>query len=142
MRIPRQPSQRGSWSSPTTVLLILFQVLLFLLVTSYLAQRELHLPLALPVATSAVRAPADAAPRLTIQVREQGQWWLAGHSILRDDLPVTLRRKVAAAGTELEVRIRSDRRVQYRHITPILHACAVAGIRHVTFAVQPPEEPR
>ena len=38
-------------------------------------------------------------------------------------------------GESLEVRIRSDRRVPYRVIEPILVACAKAGAWNVTFAV-------
>jgi hypothetical protein len=38
-------------------------------------------------------------------------------------------------GGDLEVRVRADRSVPYRMVTPILLACAEAGIWNVTFAV-------
>ena len=38
-------------------------------------------------------------------------------------------------GDDLEVRIRSDRSVEYRSIEPIMLACARAGIWNVSFAV-------
>jgi hypothetical protein len=43
-------------------------------------------------------------------------------------------------GDDLEVRIRSDRSVEYSRIEPILLACVRAGIWNVSFAVLRREE--
>ena len=45
----------------------------------------------------------------------------------------------AHADRALEVRIRADRQVPYRHVEPILLACARCGVWKVTFAVIRPE---
>nr|HPM83159.1 biopolymer transporter ExbD [Candidatus Anammoximicrobium sp.] len=81
-------------------------------------------------------------PRVTINVRADGQLSLAGKPLAAAELLPRLQARLAETDTDLEVRIRSDRTVAYRHVEPILLACARAGIWNVAFAVYRPEDAR
>jgi biopolymer transport protein ExbD len=95
--------------------------------------------LPLPVAEGGTESPPDETrPRVTLNVLANGQWWLVGRPIAVAELPGRLRELVADHGPELELRVRADREVPYRHIEPLLAACARAGLANVTFAVYGP----
>jgi biopolymer transport protein ExbD len=69
----------------------------------------------------------EAPPERRIQV--------GGHVMNLDQLARLIRYESQATSDELEFRIRSDRRVPYREIEPILLACQQAGVWNVSFAV-------
>jgi biopolymer transport protein ExbD len=98
--------------------------------------------LPLPVADSVGEPIPLENPRLTINVLKDGALMLAGRRLDREDLPGRLRERLAEEGEQLEVRVRSDRRVPYENVEPILLACARAGIWNVTFAVFRTEDAR
>ena len=72
---------------------------------------------------------------MTVNVRADGEVQLAGSSVESAELARRLQYEAANTAQPLEVRIRTDRSVPYRHVEPILSACARAGIWDVTFAV-------
>jgi biopolymer transport protein ExbD len=51
------------------------------------------------------------------------------------ELEAQLRERQQQYGAAAEVRIRCDRRVEYRHVSPVMLACTRAGFWNVTFAV-------
>jgi biopolymer transport protein ExbD len=118
---------------------VVFQLIIFFLVAGHLAKQEAQMPLPLPVAESGAATEAEESRRVTINVQGDGALLLAGKPVTCDDLRERLQSRLAEAGQDLELRIRSDRHVAYRHIEPILLACARAGLWNVTFAVYRPE---
>jgi biopolymer transport protein ExbD len=139
MKVP-QFAQRGSVAINMTPLIdVVFQLLIFFLISSRLAQQETRMELPLPVAEGGVESnPDDPRPRVTLNVLANGQWWFVGRPVAVAELPERLRAVVAEHGTEVELRVRADRDVPYRHIEPMLAACARAGLSNVTFAVYGP----
>jgi biopolymer transport protein ExbD len=65
----------------------------------------------------------------------------SGRATSPDELSRSLVERKSVHGDDLEVRIRSDRGVEYARIEPVLLACARAGIWNVSFAVYRREEP-
>jgi biopolymer transport protein ExbD len=114
---------------------VVFQLIIFFLLSSHLAKQEAQMKLPLPIADSGAKPVEKQTPRLTINVLEDGGLLLAGRRVGPRELPGRLAEKRAEAGEDLEVRIRSDRHVAYRAVEPILLSCARAGIWNVTFAV-------
>ncbi len=98
--------------------------------------------LPLPVADSGIEPEPTNAPRVTINLLNDGTLAWAGRTIPSEQLQIRLRQKRAEEGNELEVRIRSDRGVPYRHVEPIMLACAREGIWNVSFAVYRSEDVR
>lgn len=120
---------------------VVFQLIIFFLVSSQLVKQESQLPLTLPVADSGPVAIDDERPRVIVNVLPDGRILLAGSQVTPDVLERRLANEYADFRTkhqtrdDLEVRIRSDRQVAYSAVEPILLACARAGIWNVTFAV-------
>ncbi len=142
MRVPAHVRGSPLCINMTPMIDVVFQLIIFFLVSSHLSKQESQLPLPLPLAASGEKEGDATNPRVTINVRADGQLSLAGKPLAAAELAQRLQVKLAATGADLEVRIRSDRTVAYRHVEPILLACARAGIWNVAFAVYRPEDAR
>lgn len=142
MRIPRHPRGAIQGVNMTPMIDVVFQLIIFFLVSSHLAQHEARLPVPLPLAASGLADAVDGGSRVTINVLADGQMTLAGRPLDGVELASRLRTRLDEIGPDLEVRLRSDRTVAYRYIDHILGICARAGIWNVTFAVYRPEDVR
>jgi biopolymer transport protein ExbD len=117
--------------------------LIFFLVSSHLVQQESHLELPLPEAKTAEDDKAtDETPRLTINVLADGQLLHSGRTVTPEELRGQLLERQAQYGKGVEVRIRCDRHVPYKHVEPVMLACVQAGLWNVTYAAVKSEEPR
>ena len=142
MRVPNDLGRGAVGFNMTPLIDVVFQLIIFFLVSSHLAKQEAQLELDLPTAESGREAVDDVTPRVTINVLPDGQLTLGSHRVSADQLPSLLADRRDEEGDQLEVRIRSDRSVAYRDVEPIRLACARAGIWNVTFAVYRREEQR
>jgi len=138
MRIPARAVNSDVGFNMTPMIDVVFQLIIFFLLSSHLAKQEQQLPLPLPAAKSGIVEAADARPRLTVNVLADGTLLVANRSIQPDGLVELLRERRSAHGAELEVRIRGDRTVLYRRVEPVLIACVQAGIWNVAYAVVGP----
>ncbi|MEY4178307.1 MAG: hypothetical protein RLY70_1881 [Planctomycetota bacterium] len=139
MKVPQFAQRSAVAINMTPLIDVVFQLLIFFLVSSRLAHQETRMELPLPVAEGGTESlPDDPRPRVTLHVLANGQWWLVGRPVAVAELPERLRSVVAEHGPEVELRVRADREVPYRHIEPMLAACARAGLGNVTFAVYSP----
>lgn len=139
MRLPTARRRDSLGFNMTPMIDVVFLLIIFFLVSSHLAQQEVQLELNLPTADSGHRPTDESKPRVTINVLPEGRVLLAGHSIAGEELTRRLSNELQTAGSDLEVRIRSDRRVPFQFVEPILIACARAGAWNVTFAVRAEE---
>jgi biopolymer transport protein ExbD len=119
----------------TPMIDVVFQLIIFFLLASHLGQQESQTAVALPEAESGNRTELDDARRVTVNVLGDGQLVLSGRAVDQAELDRVLRFERNAVGKDLEVRVRCDRTVPYRHVEPIMVACTQAGIWQVTFAV-------
>ncbi len=113
---------------------VVFLLIIFFLVSSHLARNE-NEELELPTAMSADQDEILDVPRVTINVRDDGQMILAGRILTREMLPARLTVAREQFGDEIEVRIRCSKQAPYSHVAPILLACTRSKIWNVTFAV-------
>ena len=142
MRIPRSTAF-DSGVNMTPMIDVVFQLLIFFLVSSHLVQQESHLELPLPEAKTAEDDKAtDDTPRLTVNVLAEGELIYNGHVVTPDELRGQLLERQQQFGKGVEVRIRCDRHVVYRHVEPVMLACVQAGLWNVTYAAVKQEEPR
>ena len=135
MRVPTRTVSSEVGFNMTPMIDVVFQLIIFFLLSSHLAKQETQLPLPLPAADSGTVQAADNRPRLTVNVLADGTLLVANRPITSDDLVSLLRDRRAMHGNELEVRIRGDRSVLYSRVEPVLLACAKAGIWNVAYAV-------
>jgi len=148
MRLPlrRVPGSLGFNMTP--MIDVVFLLIIFFLVSSHLAQQEVQLELDLPTAASGHRPDEDRGTRrVTVNVVQKNvaagkevTILLGGAEVDGVELARRLAFEAAHSGNDLEVRIRSDRRVPYRFVEPVMVACARAGAWNVTFAVTRKEE--
>jgi biopolymer transport protein ExbD len=141
MRIPNSYRRGAFGFNMTPMIDVVFQLIIFFLVSSQLVKQESQLPLTLPVADSGPVAVDDERPRVIVNVLPDGRILLAGNPVTSAVLERRLAnqfaefRRTSPDRDDLEIRIRSDRSVPYQRVEPILLACARAGIWNVTFAV-------
>src|SRR5262245_36682040 len=140
MRVPTRAVSSEVGFNMTPMIDVVFQLIIFFLLSSHLAKQETQLPLPLPAAASGSAEAPDNRPRLTINVLADGTLLVANQPITLENLAPLLRERRAAHGDELEVRIRGDRSVLYGRVEPVLLACAKSGIWNVEYAVQPKNE--
>jgi biopolymer transport protein ExbD len=135
MRIPSHTTEACVGFNMTPMIDVVFQLIIFFLLSSHLARQETRYELPLPAAESGRAEQPDERARLTINVLADGTAMFTGRAMPADELSRQLAERRSVHGDDLEVRIRSDRSVEYARIEPILLACARAGIWNVSFAV-------
>ncbi|MHB8898975.1 MAG: ExbD/TolR family protein [Thermoguttaceae bacterium] len=140
MRTPARPGRGSIGFNMTPMIDVVFQLIIFFLVSSRMAQQENLVSVDLPDAVSSKQAEQEEARRLVINVLSETQVLVGSRPIEPSRLESVLqyesrRSEGAGSGRPLEVRIRTDRTVPYRAIEPILLACARSGIWDVKFAV-------
>jgi len=137
MRVPSSSTSRGEVGFNMTPMIdVVFQLIIFFLLSSNLSQQENTLPLPLPAADSGQDDEGTPdQPRLTITVMADGNLLITGVPVPASELAARLGERVKKLGSNVEIRIRADRSVGYKHVEPILLACAKNGIRKVGYAV-------
>ena len=140
MRVPSNLSRGSLGFNMTPMIDVVFLLIIFFLVSSHLARQETQLELDLPDATSGEPAgQEDQGRRVVVNVlaepQAEGRMQVSGRVMNSDELAGLIDFESRRTESDLEVRIRSDRRVPYRVVEPVLIACARAGVWRVTFAV-------
>ncbi len=135
MRLPRLGRCRSVEFNVTPLIDVVFLLIIFFLVSSHLAQQETQLELTLPSASSSREQESQPVPRVTINVLADGQLLLGSEKVVPQEISRRLQVERQETTQDLEVRIRADRKIAYRHIEPLLLACAKAQIWNVSFAV-------
>lgn len=136
MNLPRLGRNRRVDFNVTPLIDVVFLLIIFFLVSSHLAQQETQLELALPSAASGSQPTETTTPRVTINVLADGQLLLGSEAVQPEEITRRLEVERTETSADLEVRIRADRTLAYRHVEPLLLACARAQIWNVTFAVE------
>jgi len=140
MRVPSNLARESLGFNMTPMIDVVFLLIIFFLVSSHLARQETQLEVDLPDAASARPAREDDVRRIVVNVLAEpgleARIQVGGE--VMDDLRLDelIRHEGQSAAGRLEVRIRTDRRVPYAVIEPILLACARAGVWNVVFAVR------
>ncbi len=137
MRAPVNVSRGSLGFNMTPMIDVVFLLIIFFLVSSHLAQQETQLELNLPDAASGERPGEEEIRRVVINVLPgpEGHILVGAKVVPPEELEQLIGYESRQTGGKLEVRIRSDRRVPYRMVEPIMIACARAGVWKVTFAV-------
>ena len=140
MRAPSNLSRGTLGFNMTPMIDVVFLLIIFFLVSSHLARQETQLELDLPDAASGQPTGEDDVRRVVVnvlpEVRPEGRIQVGGELMDGPRLTELIGHESQNAAGRLEVRIRSDRRVPYGVIEPILLACARAGVWNVTVAVK------
>jgi biopolymer transport protein ExbD len=121
----------------TPLIDVVFLLIIFFLVSSHLARQETQLELDLPTASSGHQETPGPTARVTINLLPDGRYLLGSNEVALAELRSRLQVESQETAGDLEVRLRADRHLAYRHVEPVLMACAKAKIWNVSFAVFP-----
>lgn len=139
MRRPMHVPRAGLGFNMTPMIDVVFQLIIFFLLSSHMAKQEMQLALELPRASTGKEVEEDSGRRVVINVlpdpRQGGRILVTGREVASGELAELIRYEARKTGPALEVRIRTDRTVPYRIVEPVMVACAKAGVWNVTFAV-------
>ena len=136
MHAPRYKPVRRYGFNMTPMIDVLFLLIIFFLVSSHLAKQESQVELKLPVAQSGDDDIPRDVPRITVNVKPDGQWLVRGAVVETERLPDLLQAaQQAQPDSPIEVRIRGSRQAPYSAVEPIMVACTKAGIWDITYAV-------
>src|SRR5439155_20781455 len=98
MRVPSRVVSTDVGFNMTPMIDVVFQLIIFFLLSSHLAKQEKQLPLPLPSAASGIVPAADSRPRLTVNVLADGTLLVDNRPIKPDDLVGLLRERRATHG--------------------------------------------
>lgn len=106
---------------------VLFNLLIFFLLATTIAQVEREMQIALPAAGSS--APISAALReMVVNVQNDGQIIVGGRKMQVDELRSTVADAVKQ-NAEQKVTVRGDRRTAYENVVRVLDVCKASGIQ-------------
>jgi biopolymer transport protein ExbD len=128
VRIPRPAEAEEPLLAMTSLLDMLFILIVFFLVASTFKEEERDLQVNLPEADPS--AALTAAPRvIVVNVRRDGRYVVAEQTL---DLPQVLERVRAAlaADPDRRVLVRGDRSALHEHVAAAIRACREAGVAH------------
>jgi biopolymer transport protein ExbD len=135
MRLPSRPSAPAQ-TSLTPLIDVVFLLIIFFLVSSHLARRENHLPVQLPLASTAPTPDLESTP-LVITVSADQTISVSGRRATQESLQEILADWSGRSDTPKSVRIRADASVPYRVVEPILRSAARFGLTEASIAVIP-----
>jgi biopolymer transport protein ExbD len=142
MRFPSFSKGGGVGFNMTPMIDVVFLLIIFFLVSNHLAKQEVQYKLPLPEAQSGLKEQPSEKPRLTVNVLVDGTLLLAGRQVTAEELRARLAERQAELGKDVEVRIRGDRGTAYKHVEPVMLACAREEIWNVSYAVFRKEDAR
>jgi biopolymer transport protein ExbD len=106
---------------------VLFNLLIFFLLATSMAQAEREMSIALPHAASS--GPISMAMReIIINIHADGAIEVAGKAVSQEELGAMIRSAVAG-NPEQKVSVRGDRAAAYASIATVLDTCKGAGIQ-------------
>ncbi|TWT39999.1 Biopolymer transport protein ExbD [Phycisphaerae bacterium RAS1] len=116
---------------------VLFNLLIFFLLATTIAQVEREMNVVLPFAKTS--GPISAALReIVINVDAAGEIVVAGRKMPAEELQ-TMVHDAAAANPEQKVAVRGDRTTAYANVVRVLDICKAAGIQEPFLDTVPAE---
>ncbi len=114
---------------------VLFNLLIFFLLATSMAQAEREMSIALPHAASG--GPITSALReVIVNVHADGSIEVAGRMVSREDLADMIRSAVSG-NPEQKVSVRGDRNASYAAVAAVLDTCKGAGVQQPYLETMP-----
>lgn len=137
MKPPSMTRTRSVSFNVTSLIDIVFLLIIFFLVASHVARSEAVEPVELPRISDPAGDESESPRRVVVTVMADRSMWVGGRQVLLPQVEQLILSASQETGSELEVRIRADHMATYNEIEPVLLACARFGVTRVGFAVLP-----
>jgi biopolymer transport protein ExbD len=138
MRLPERSRGDGLKFSLTPLIDVVFNLVIFFLAASHLAQSTDTEAIELPAASTSRPPEAPVPGELTLTVLPTGEYRVQGRTLSLGDADQWLAGHIRGAGDPqaLELRIRADRKTVFRHLAPLLEKCVRRGVTRIRFATE------
>ena len=137
MKPPSMTRSRSVSFNVTSLIDIVFLLIIFFLVASHVARSEAVEPVDLPKIADPAGGEEEPPLRIVVTVMADRSMWVGARQVSLPQVEQLILTSAQESGNELEVRIRADHAATYLEIEPILLACAEFGVTRVGFAVLP-----
>ncbi|MDR0869935.1 MAG: biopolymer transporter ExbD [Planctomycetaceae bacterium] len=136
MKSPDHLKPQGVSLNMTPLIDIVFQLIIFFMVTSNLVQQDVSVDIDLPAAETAKPLEENSSSsKIIINVPQEKQILLGTQAVELKDLRSVFVNWHEKYGSKSEVRIRTNKNVSYGSVEPLLVLAAESGIKDVSFAV-------
>lgn len=132
MRVQSAISRRPLRMDITPLIDMVFNLVIFFLVASHFSSSETQAPVELPKATTSKEDSEDPR-RLIVTITADEKLHIGEQVLELPELTDLVKTEFERQGPEFSVQVRSDRRVPYRVVEPLLLACARIGITKFGF---------
>ena len=136
MRTPSGGRTQSVSFNVTSLVDIVFLLIIFFLVASHVARSDAVEPVDLPLA-SKLDLDSEAPNRIVLTVLADRPMHMAGRQIEISDLESAILAASQDKSKPLEVWMRADRTATYAEVEPVLLACAKFGVTKVGFHALP-----
>ncbi len=137
MKAPSMTRSRSVSFNVTSLIDIVFLLIIFFLVASHVARSEAVEPVDLPKISDPAGDEEESPRRVVVTVMADRTMWVGGRRVLLPQVEQLILSAAQESLKQVEVRIRADHAATYLEIEPILLACAQFGVTRVGFAVLP-----
>jgi biopolymer transport protein ExbD len=127
-----EPDEEQAGINLTSLIDVVFLLLIFFMITSTFIKVERKLDLELPVAKAAEVEQKDRKP-IQIEMDKRGRITLDGQLVTMKALEAKLKE---FQGKRKSAVVRADRRLKHGTVTAVLGLCRDAGIREIAIAVK------
>ena len=114
---------------------IVFQLLIFFIVTWQFSQAELDLKVSVPSSTDSKERESRTHLEIIINVRTDGSTYINGEFIDNNALFDKLS-AITRVDRNQAVRVRGDADTDFQHVVKVMDVCTRAGIWNISFATQ------
>ncbi|HTN74122.1 MAG TPA: biopolymer transporter ExbD [Pirellulaceae bacterium] len=119
----------------TPMIDMVFNLLIFFMVTTEFAKEDRELTVKLPSASEA--RPLTAQPQdVFININDKGEFYVNRKFMAIDDVEAYLRQKVTDNPANLSVKINADGRVSFQPVVAAMNVCNKAGVRDYSVVTQ------
>ncbi|HSG69332.1 MAG TPA: biopolymer transporter ExbD [Planctomycetaceae bacterium] len=139
MRVPTRPRKQGVSVDITSLIDVIFLLIIFFLAASHFVKSEAREKIDLPAAIEGEDEQNESGGRLIVTISREGSMSVSGRDVTLDEVKQMLFDGFAKDGDKFEVRIRGDKAVSYKQIEPLMIECARSGIVKLKFGVVPGE---
>jgi biopolymer transport protein ExbD len=134
MKVPLRGRGSGLAFNLTPLIDVVFNLVIFFVITSHFTRNEAADPIELPTAVE-VSNEDEAPRRLIITILPGGALRVGGRDVAQDEIDLLIEDAAAEDADGFEVQVRADAGAPYARVEPILLTCARNGIRQVGFKV-------
>jgi biopolymer transport protein ExbD len=139
MRVPTRPRLQGVSVDITSLIDVIFLLIIFFLAASHFVKSEAREKIDLPAAVEGEDEQNEQGGRLIVTISKEGVLSVAGRVVAMEEIQQMLFDGFTKDRDQFEVRIRGDKAVPYKQIEPLMIECAKIGIVKLKFGVVPGE---